>query len=242
MSAIGPETSSNFSLLFVFSSNILIAERTSVTVELEKYLIPSPLFSSKRTLRSRTFNVEVVAVVVIVTVVDVWLFSGRLGENEKKNSRAIPKTTVPKSISVIVKTLLEDFLGINKPYKFLNYILSLILIKGVDLMEMPEWIKRVQENIAKSDIKQMFADEALVMGAVKVGKTPDGKVKKEGNVRIVFVDMTTAQPLAKIVLSISTAKGLINALSEQLKRLEKDLESKDVGKKSSEEPSLTYIG
>jgi hypothetical protein len=109
-------------------------------------------------------------------------------------------------------------------------------------MEIPDWLKRVQENLAKSDIKQLFADEALVMGAIKLGKTSDGKVKKEGNVRIAFVDMTTAQPVAKIVLSVSTSRGLVNALSEQLKRLEKDLESKEVPKKSSEEPLLTYIG
>jgi len=109
-------------------------------------------------------------------------------------------------------------------------------------MEMPEWLKRVQENLAKSNIKQLFADEALVMGAVKIGKTSDGKLKKEGNVRIAFVDMTTTQPVAKIVISVSTARGLMNALGEQLKRLEKDLESKDVPKKSSEEPLLTYIG
>lgn len=109
-------------------------------------------------------------------------------------------------------------------------------------MEVPEWLKRVQENIAKSDIKQLYADEALVMGTVKIGKTSDGKIKKEGNVRIAFVDMTTANPVAKIVISVSTAKGLVNALSEQVKRLEKDIESNELPKKPSEEPLLTYIG
>lgn len=109
-------------------------------------------------------------------------------------------------------------------------------------MEMPEWLKKVQENIAKSDIKQVYADEALVMGAVKARKGDDGKIKKEGNIRIAFIDMTTSQPVAKIVLSISTAKGLVNALAEQLKKLEEDLESKEVPRKPSEKPSLTYIG
>lgn len=109
-------------------------------------------------------------------------------------------------------------------------------------MEVPEWLKRVQENIAKSSIQQIFADEALVMGAVKMGKTADGKVKKEGTVRIAFVDMTTMQPVAKIVVTLSTARGLMNALNAQVTRLEKDLESKEVSKKPSDEPLLTYIG
>jgi len=108
-------------------------------------------------------------------------------------------------------------------------------------MEVPEWLNKVRENIAKSSIQQIFADEAFVMGAVKVGKTADGKVKKEGTVRIAFIDMTTMQPVSKIVVTLSTAKGLINALNAQVVKLEKDLESKEVAKKSSE-PLLTYIG
>lgn len=108
-------------------------------------------------------------------------------------------------------------------------------------MEIPEWLKKVQENIAKSDVKQLFADEALVMGTIKAGKTADGKIKKEGSVRIVFVDMTSMQPISKIVVSLSTAKGLVNALSEQLKKMEKDLESKEIIK-PEKEPFLTYIG
>ena len=109
-------------------------------------------------------------------------------------------------------------------------------------MEVPEWLKRVQENIAKSSVQQIFADEALVMGTVKMGKTADGKLKKEGTVRLAFVDMTTMQPVAKIVVTVSTAKGLVNALNAQVTKLEKDLESKEVPKKPSEESMLTYIG
>ena len=108
-------------------------------------------------------------------------------------------------------------------------------------MEMPEWMKKVQENLAKSNLQQIFADEAFVMGAVKMGKASDGKVKKEGTIRMAFIDMTTMQPVSKIVLTLSTAKGLVNALNAQVVKLEKDLESKEVTKKSSE-PSLTYIG
>ena len=118
------------------------------------------------------------------------------------------------------------------------------LKKGVDKkMEMPEWIKRVQENIERSDVKQLYADEALVLGTVKGSKTKDGKIKKEGTLRMAFVDMTSMQPVAKIVVSVATAKGLINALSAQVQKIEKDLESGELPQKpKKEEPSLTYIG
>jgi hypothetical protein len=110
-------------------------------------------------------------------------------------------------------------------------------------MEMPEWVKHVQENIAHSNIKPMFADEALVMGSMKVRKDEKGKMKKEGMMRVVFVDMTNMQPIASIAISISTAHGLINALSGQLKKIEEDLASKDLPKKpKTPDASLTYIG
>jgi hypothetical protein len=115
-------------------------------------------------------------------------------------------------------------------------------------MNMPDWLKRVQENMAKSSIQQLFADEALVLGTVKAGKTKDGKVKKESSVRIAFIDMTSMQPVAKIVITLSTAKGLINALSSQIGKLEQDLETDELPEKLKrepvikDEPSLTYIG
>jgi len=110
-------------------------------------------------------------------------------------------------------------------------------------MEMPEWVKRAQENIAKSEIKPLFADEAFVMGAMKVRKDDKGKMKKEGMMRIVFVDMTNMQPVASIALTMSTATGLANALNAQLKKIEEDLESKEVPKKQkTQDTPLTYFG
>jgi len=110
-------------------------------------------------------------------------------------------------------------------------------------MEVPEWVKRVQENIARSEIKPMFADEALVMGSMKVRKDENGKMKKEGMMRVVFVDMTNMQPVASVAITISTAHGLVNALSGQLKKIEEDMASKDLPKKPKvPDASLTYIG
>jgi hypothetical protein len=108
-------------------------------------------------------------------------------------------------------------------------------------MEVPEWLKKVQENIAKSDLKPLFADEALVMGSVKASRTKEG-IKKEANIRIVFIDMTNLKPIAKIVLSFTTAQGLVNALNSQIEKISQELKSKEVKKEVKTEGMLTYIG
>lgn len=107
-------------------------------------------------------------------------------------------------------------------------------------MEIPSWLKKVQENIMKSDIKPIFADEALVMGSIKASKTKKG-IKKEANIRIVFIDMSNLKPIVKVVLSFSTAQGLVNALNSQIQKIKKELESKAI-KKIEKKPFLTYIG
>jgi len=111
-------------------------------------------------------------------------------------------------------------------------------------MQIPSWLKKVQENLARSNIKPIFADEAVVMGTIKARQTEKGEVKKEGQIRIAFIDMTTLQPIAKIVVTLSTAKGLIRALQNQVKKLEEDLASEKIPKwaKKEKEPLLTYIG
>jgi hypothetical protein len=107
-------------------------------------------------------------------------------------------------------------------------------------VEIPGWLKKVQENVAKSDIKPLFADEALVMGTIKASRTKEG-IKKEANIRIAFIDMSNLKPIAKIVLSFTTAKGLVNALKSQIVKIEKELKSRE-RKEVKREPFLTYIG
>ncbi|HDH91667.1 MAG TPA: hypothetical protein ENF38_01810 [Candidatus Aenigmarchaeota archaeon] len=106
----------------------------------------------------------------------------------------------------------------------------------------PKWLKKIRENILKSELKPLFADEALVMGTIKARKEGE-TLKKEGNIRIEFIDMTNLKPISRIVISLSTAKGLIRALQTQVERLERDLESKELPKETQKkEPLLTYIG
>lgn len=90
-------------------------------------------------------------------------------------------------------------------------------------------MNKVQENIAKSDIKQLFADDVVVvtpLKAVKEGK----KIKKEGHVVFIFMDMLSQQPVAKIAMSKTTAESLKNIMIKVMAKLEKDLKSSEMPK------------
>jgi hypothetical protein len=88
-------------------------------------------------------------------------------------------------------------------------------------------MKKLQENLSKSDIKPLFADEVIVITPVRAIKEKK-TVKKEGHVVFVFMDMLSQQPIAKIVLSKTTAQSFNKILGNVLVKLEKDLKSKDM--------------
>ena len=111
--------------------------------------------------------------------------------------------------------------------------------------EMPEWIKKVMENLKDSEVKPIFSDEVVVAGIVKGMRTQRG-IEKEGHINLIFVDRTNLQPIGRYVLSLSTASGLINALKAQVERVNQQLKKKEIPEKvtpsSTEEAKLSYIG
>jgi hypothetical protein len=90
----------------------------------------------------------------------------------------------------------------------------------------PEQLKTVQANILASDIKPLFADEVLIVAAVKSMDKKERGFVKEGYVGLFFIDMTTMKPVARVVLTPSTAEDFANVLSKNVERLLKDLKSK----------------
>ncbi|MCK5233590.1 MAG: hypothetical protein KAJ91_02120 [Candidatus Aenigmarchaeota archaeon] len=105
-------------------------------------------------------------------------------------------------------------------------------------------MKQAQQNIMKSRMPPIFADEAVIITPIRAMKDKDGKITKEGHVVVVFVDMTTQQPVSKIAMTMTTAKNLERALANSIGRLEKDLKSKNIPTKPIEktETSTKYIG
>ncbi len=73
------------------------------------------------------------------------------------------------------------------------------------------------------------------MGMVKVRREGE-KVSKEGIIRLIFTDVTTAKPISVLVITLSTAKGLVKALQNQINKIEENLG------KTTTTTDLTYIG
>jgi hypothetical protein len=90
-------------------------------------------------------------------------------------------------------------------------------------------MNKVQENITKSDIKPLFADDVVVITPVKATKNGK-KVKKEAHVVFIFMDMLSQQPVSKVVISKTTAESLKNVLAKVLAKLDSDLKSNEMPK------------
>jgi len=93
-------------------------------------------------------------------------------------------------------------------------------------------VRAIQQNLASTPLRPLYADEIVIAHTVKAGKNKDGKITKEGHLQIVFI-------VEKIVISPLTARGLYSALGESLQKIEKDLKSKKV--ESSKKVETDYI-
>ena len=103
----------------------------------------------------------------------------------------------------------------------------------------------LQLNGMPTSVVPVFADEVMVGTVVKANKEND-TVRKEGQVRLNFIDMFRRQAVAEIVISPITAKNLVKILEENLSKLEADLKSKEMPQQPKiEEKStdnISYIG
>lgn len=90
----------------------------------------------------------------------------------------------------------------------------------------------------------VHADEVILITPVKSMKDKKGKVRKEGHVVMVFVNVTTQQAVSKIEMSVNTAMNLRTTLERALERVNKELASKKMPEKRKEsaESTQTYIG
>ncbi len=90
-------------------------------------------------------------------------------------------------------------------------------------------LRNIQQNLANSSVRPLYADEVVVAHTIKAGK--DGKtVIKEGHLQLVFIDMTTQKPVEKVFISPLTAVGLYRALGESINKINKELKSKTIEK------------
>jgi len=92
----------------------------------------------------------------------------------------------------------------------------------------------------------MFAHEVVVSTVFRTRKE-DGKkkVKKEADTELLFIDMATKQVVSRIVLPMSVLEALPETITESIKKVKKELKSKEIPKKPKVEVQSTsknYLG
>jgi hypothetical protein len=101
-------------------------------------------------------------------------------------------------------------------------------------------LRTIQQNIAASSVRPLFADGIVVAHTIKSTKEKGNKKpEKEAHVHLVFLDMTSQKPMDKVVISRITARELHRALGDSLDKLEKELKSNKVEK--AEKVETDYI-
>ena len=81
-------------------------------------------------------------------------------------------------------------------------------------------------------VKPLFIDKAMVVIQLQASKEKDetGKIRKEGHIRIGFIDEMKNQVIAEVVMSLMTAKSLTKILDDNIKRLDEELKSGELPK------------
>lgn len=96
-------------------------------------------------------------------------------------------------------------------------------------------LRNIQQNMANSPLRPIYADEIVVAHTIKSGKDKDGQGKKEAHLHLVFVDMTTQRPVDKVVISTITARGLHKALGDSLDKLDEEIKKGKIEKEKRTE-------
>jgi len=86
--------------------------------------------------------------------------------------------------------------------------------------------KQVQVGVHPT-VKPLFVDNAMVAVQLQASKEKDetGKIRKEGHIRIGFIDGMKNQVITEVVMSLMAAKNLTKILDDSIKRLDEELKS-----------------
>lgn len=100
-------------------------------------------------------------------------------------------------------------------------------------------------EINLGDNPPVFAHEVAISTMFRTEKTKKGKVKKESCTELVFFDGIKKQAIARIVLPFGTLKALPKLIQDNIKKIRKEVRSKELPKKIKVETKSTntsYVG
>jgi hypothetical protein len=99
-------------------------------------------------------------------------------------------------------------------------------------------------EIKLGDKPAVFAHEVAISTVFRAEKTKKGKLKKESCTELIFIDGMKKQAIARIILPSATLKALPKLITENLKKIRKELQNKELPKSKVETKSTnaSYVG
>lgn len=99
-------------------------------------------------------------------------------------------------------------------------------------------------DIKVAGVRPMFAHEIVISTMFRSKKDEKGKVTKEADTEIIFVDMATKQVVSRVVVPMSVLESLPGTIENRIKEIKKELKSKELPKKPKieESSSKNYLG
>jgi len=125
------------------------------------------------------------------------------------------------------------------PYiTYLGYI-NLMLQK---LLKLKDIHSRMEINLG--NVPPIFAHDVALSTITKAKKGANGKTKKESFTELIFIDAVRKAALVRIILPTSVLEDLPKTIEDSLKKVKKELKSKDVPKQEKKETksSGSYLG
>lgn len=93
--------------------------------------------------------------------------------------------------------------------------------------------------------RPLFAHDVLLSTIYKTHKTKRGKIKKEAHTELIFIDIISKQAVARIALPFNVINILPKLFSDNIKKIKKELKSKEIPKKEKVEiksSNASYLG
>ncbi len=93
--------------------------------------------------------------------------------------------------------------------------------------------------------RPVFAHDVAISTIYKTHKTKRGKIKKEAHTELLFVDIVSKQAVARIALPSTVLEALPQLLTDNIKKIKKELKNKEMPKKEKveiESTNASYLG
>lgn len=100
-------------------------------------------------------------------------------------------------------------------------------------------------DINLGSARPIFAHDVIISTIYKTNKTKRGKIKKEAHAELLFVDIISKQAVARIALPFTVLEALPQLFTDNIKKIKKELKSKEMPKKPKveiESTNASYLG